>query len=134
MLFRVQTQVLGGGAGGDDQGIAAVFAGIAAEAKGLLLQNHRVDMVEDDLGTEALGMTLHTFHQFGALYPFSVAGPVVYVGGGRELATLLDTGDQHRIEIGACGIDGGGISGGTRTQDQQAAVFDIAHVKSVIRN
>ena len=46
----------------------------------------------------------------------------------RRVAALLETGDQHGIEIGTRGIDGRGIAGGTGTKDQKTAVLDFTHV------
>jgi hypothetical protein len=39
------------------------------------------------------------------------------------LAALLDPGDQHRLEVGAGGVDGGAITGGTRTENENVSMF-----------
>ena len=57
-----------------------------------------------------------------------IAGPVVHFGRGHQLAALRQPGDQHRLEIGACGIDRSGVSGRSGAEDQQAAVLGSAHV------
>ena len=44
-----------------------------------------MDMVEDDLGIEPLGMTQHSFHQLGALHPGIVAGNLI----GSDLFNML---------------------------------------------
>ena len=67
----------------------------------------RVDVVEDDLGLEALGVRLHARHQVRAHQAVRVARPVVDFGRGHQLAALLQAGDQHRLEVGARGVDGG---------------------------
>jgi hypothetical protein len=67
-----------------------------------------VDVVEDDLGLEALGVRLHALHQVRAHQAVRVAGPVVDLGGRHQLAALLQAGDQHRLEVGARGVDAGG--------------------------
>ena len=36
-----------------------------------------------------------------------IAGPVIDIGGRGELATLLNSGNDHRLEIGARRINGG---------------------------
>jgi hypothetical protein len=69
----------------------------------------------------------HALHEIGPLHPFMIAGPVVDLGGGGELAAGLETGDQHRVEIGPGGIDGGGITGGAGTENDQTMVFGSAH-------
>src|SRR6185437_4329221 len=67
LLLAGDAEVLGGGAGGDDQRIGRVFAGVALEPERTLLQVGGVDMVEDHLGVEALGVLGHALHQRRAL-------------------------------------------------------------------
>ncbi|MCW0450067.1 hypothetical protein NB706_002901 [Xanthomonas sacchari] len=122
-LFRGNAQVLGGGAGGDDQRVAGVVAAVAAEPERALRQVGGVDVVEDHLGLEALGMRLHARHQVRAHQAVGVAGPVVDLRGGHQLAALLQAGDHHRLEIGARGVDRGGPAGRAGTQDQQAGML-----------
>ena len=75
-----------------------------------------------DFGVEALGVLLEALHQVRALHAVGIGRPVVDVGGGHQLAALGQAGDQHRLQIGAGGIDGGGIAGGAGTEDQEAGV------------
>jgi len=116
-LFRIETQIHGRGASGDDQGIAGVGAGVTGEGEGALGEICTVDVVEDHLGVETLGVLQHLLHQLRALQTLSTAGPVIDLGGGGELTTLFHTGNQHGIEVGAGGINGRGVSGRTRTED-----------------
>jgi hypothetical protein len=58
-----------------------------------------VDLVEHDLGLEALGVREHARHQVRAHQAVRVAGPVVDFGGGHELAALLQAGDQHGLRL-----------------------------------
>ena len=111
------------GAGGDDQRIAGVAAGIADQQEGFLLQLGGVDMVENHLRVEAFGMLLEARHQFRALHAHRIGRPVVHVGGGHQLAALGQAGDQHRIEVGARGIHGGGVSGRAGTEDDEAMML-----------
>jgi hypothetical protein len=76
-------------------------------------------MVENDFGLEAAGMGFKTRHQLGALDAIGIGRPVVHFGGGHQLAALGHAGDQHRLEIGAGGIDGGGVTGGAGTEDDE---------------
>ncbi len=85
-------------------------------------------MIVDDLGIEALGMAQHAVHEFGALQPLDVAGPVIHAGRGHQLAALLDTGDQDRVQVRSCSVDGGGVAGGSGSQDQNPAMFQVTHV------
>ena len=127
LLFGLDAEILGAGAGGDDQRIAGVFAAVALEAERAARQIGRVDMVEDDLGLEALGMRLHARHQVRTHQAVGIARPVVDLGRRHQLAALLQAGDQHRLEVGAGGIDGGGVAGRAGTEDQQLAVLRGAH-------
>ncbi len=138
-FFGGDAQVLGGGAGGDDQCVAGVLGTVADQPERALRQVCRVDMVEDDLGLEALGMRLHAAHQVRAHQAMGVARPVVHFGRGHQLAALLQPGDDHRLEVGAGGIDRGGPAGRAGAQDQQAGMLGGAgrrgaHVYSRSRN
>ncbi|MBX3686984.1 MAG: hypothetical protein KF909_12660, partial [Rhodocyclaceae bacterium] len=81
-----------------------------------------VDMVENDLGIEALGMLEESFHQLGSHHPIGVGGPVVDVRGGHQLATLCEAGDQDWLEIRAGGVYGGRITGWAGSEYEQAYV------------
>lgn len=114
--------MFGGGAGGDDECVARVAAGIAFETEWALREVGRVDVVEHDFGTEAAGVFLETFHEFRPLNALGLGWPVVHLGSGHELAALREPGDENGLEVGACGVDGGGVAGGAGTEDEKAAV------------
>jgi len=82
-----------------------------------------VDVIEHDLRAKPFGMALKPFHQLGALHAIGIGGPVINLGGGGQLAAHRHPGDQRRFQVGARGIDRGGIAGRTRSQDQQAVVL-----------
>ena len=82
-----------------------------------------MDLVEDDFGVEALGVALETIHQLGALHAVDVGRPVVDFGGGHQLAALLHAGDDDGGEVGARGVDGGGIAGGAGTENDEFVVL-----------
>jgi len=84
---------------------------------GPMAQVHPVDDVEHDVGVEALGMPAHAIHELRSLQVLDVPRPVIDIGGGHELAALLEAGDQERLAIGARRIYRRGISGGSRAQD-----------------
>jgi hypothetical protein len=81
-----------------------------------------VDVVENDLGVEAPGMLFEAGHEIGSLDALGVCRPVVDVGGGHQLPTLSQSGDQNRFEVGAGGINGGGVAGWPGSQDQEPAM------------
>jgi hypothetical protein len=66
------------------------------------------------------GLGLHLLHQPGALDDVGEARIVFHVGGDGQLAAGLDALDQHRVEQGARGVDGGGVAGGARAHDEAA--------------
>ena len=126
-LLRRQAEVLGRGAGGDDQRVAGVGAGVALQRERALRQVDRVDVVEHDLGVEALGVLAGSAASGrGPCTPVDVGRPVVDVGGRHQLAALRDAGDQHRLQVGARGIDGGGVAGRAGAEDQDAGVLEVA--------
>jgi len=126
-LLGRQAQVHRGGAGGDDEGIARVLLRVADEAQRDGVKARGVDVVEDDLGIEALGMGEKAGHEFGALHARDVRRPVVDLGGGHELAALGKAGHEHRFQVGTRGVDGGGVARRTRPEDQDTAVFRSGH-------
>ena len=62
---------------------------------------------------------LKPLHQFRALHTVRIRRPVVHVGGRHQLAALREASDQHRLQVRARRIDGGRITGGSRTKNQQ---------------
>src|SRR5262245_40596585 len=61
-LLGFQAEIPGRGAGGDDERVARVVAGVAFEPDGFFLQMGGVDVIEEDLGFEALGVLLEALH------------------------------------------------------------------------
>ena len=121
-FFRRQAEVARRRAGRDDQRVAGVVAVVAEEAERLRVELRRVDVIEDDLGLEALGVLLEARHQVGALHAVGVGRPVVDVGRRHQLPALREAGDQHRLEVRARRVYCGGVAGGAGTEDQQAGV------------
>ena len=79
-------------------------------------------MVKHNLGIEALRMLQKALHQVGALNAVHVGRPVIDLGGGHQLAALGHAGDQQRFEIGAGGVNGGGVTGRSRAEDEDLCV------------
>ncbi len=126
-FFRRQPQVAGRGAGGDDQRITGVLALIAGQNEGALLQVNLVDVVEDDLCLEALGMLAHALHQIRALQAFHITGPVIDIGGGGELTAHLHSGNQQWLEVGPCSIYSSAVASRARAQNDQTGVACFRH-------
>ena len=81
-----------------------------------------MDVVEHDVGLEALGVGLEALHQVRTLDAVGIGGPVVDVGGGHELAALGEAGDEDGLEVGPGGVDGRGVAGGAGSEDEEARV------------
>ena len=130
-FFRGQAQILGRCAGGDDEGVAGVGAAVACEGEGALAEIDLVDVVEDDLGLEALGVLQKALHQVRALHAVHVSGPVVHFGGGHQLPALRHAGDQHGVQVGTRSVNGGGVAGRARAEDQNFRVLGDGHGTSL---
>ncbi len=124
-LFGRQTKVLRRCPGGDDQRVTGVNPAIAFENERPFLQTGDIDVIENDFCLETPRVFFETLHQYRTLHAGRIGGPVVDVGGGHQLPPLRHAGDQHRFEVGTRRINGGGIAGGTGTEDQQAAVARV---------
>jgi hypothetical protein len=89
------------------------------------------DVVEDDLGAEALGLLLHLHHEIGAHDALREAGEVLDLGGLHELAAELDrAGDEQGREVRARRVDRGRVSRRTGSDDDHLAhaVSFVPHV------
>ena len=56
-----------------------------------------------------------------------IGGPVVYLGGGHELAALGNAGHQHGLEVGARRVHRSGVASGAGAQNQYFGVFGVRH-------
>ncbi len=62
----------------------------------------------------------------------SFGSPVFHFRRGGQLTAFFHPGDQHRLQVGACGIDRRGVSRRSRTKDKQFTVFGCAHEIPII--
>ena len=126
-LLGLETQPLGARAGGKDHRIGGVGrAAVAMRHKGPHVEVELGDNVPDDLGAHGAGMGLHVDHQLGALH-LGMAGPVLDLGGGGQLATRLEPLHEDRFEHGTRGVDAGGVAGRAGADDQDLGVAGIGH-------
>ncbi len=128
-FFGGQAEILRRSACCDDQRIAGVDAAVTAQGERALLQLGCMNVIEDDLGVEALGVFLHAHHQIRAGQAFNVARPVVDLGGGGQLAAGLDAGDHQWLQVGAGSVYRSGITGRARAEDDQTRMLDFTHKK-----
>jgi hypothetical protein len=93
-----------------------------------VLQVDMRDDVLDDLGADVPGLLLHLLHQPGALDRVGESGIVLDVGGDRQLPAGLQALYQNRLQVGARGVDRGGVAGRTGTDDQNLGVAFVGHI------
>ena len=118
-LLVVQAEVPVLGAGGDDDRVRAVHLVADLDDLGVGGEVDLGDVARHELGAEALGLGAHLVHERRALDALREAGEVLHLGGGHQRATELRALEHQRVQVRAGGVDGGGVPGGTRTDDDQ---------------
>ena len=125
-FLRGESEVLCRSTGRDNQCVAGVFTG-ALEAKRAAAEIRCFDMVKHYLGIEPLRMFEHALHEVGPLQSLDIARPVFDVGRGGKLASLLNTRDDDRCEIGAGCVDCRGVARRAGAENDQSMVLGFAH-------
>ena len=98
-----------------DRGVAAVLDGHGLD---LALQLQGCDVLETNVRTEALGLLLHIGHQIRPHDAFDETRVVLDIRGVHEFTTGGDgAGDHDGLEVRASGVNSGGVTGGSRTDD-----------------
>jgi len=120
-LFGGQAEPAGRGAGGDDEGTGLDDLFADGELKGALGEVSGGEMGHAKLGSEAGGLLLHVFNEFGALDAVWPAGEVFDQGGDGELAAGLVAFEDEGLEVGTAGVDGGGEAGAAGAEDDGIA-------------
>ena len=105
---------------------------VASRGERAALQVQRGHQIGHDLGTHRAGMGLHLDHQLGAL-DLGLAGPVLDLGRDGQLSAGLHALDQHRLQHGAGGIDGGGVTRRARSHDQKFHMAAFGHLAPLSR-
>ena len=131
LLLERQTEPARLRAGREDHGVGEIdVAGIAGQPERARGGVEIVDVVGDDPGADMLGLLLHLLHQPGPLDDVGEARIILDVGGDGELAAGLVALDQHRLQHGAGGIDGGRVAGRARPDNDNLGVGSLAHGSS----
>ena len=120
-MLRVKSEILCRSAGSDDQGVARVGL-VTDQGKRTAGQVARFNVIKYYFSIKTFCVILHADHQVGTLQPLDVSGPVVDIGGRRQLTALLHAGDDHGLEVGSRGINGGGITCRSGTENNQAVM------------
>ena len=122
-LLVGQAELAVGRAHGEDDGVRPVGGALGVgDRLDLALEVDRLDVVGDDLGAEPLGLGAHVLHELGAHDAVAEAGEVLDLGGVHQRATGGDGAlEEQRLEVGAGGVDGGGVAGRAGADDDQTA-------------
>ena len=118
-------------AGGDDDGLGAVFGAACPDPERALREVDPVDVDVDHLRPEALGLGAHRGHQLGALDAVLEARVVLDVAGEHQLAAGRRAGEHDRLEVGPCGVDRGGQAGGAGADDHDLGVTRPSPLRTV---
>ena len=104
-------------------------AAVAADAEGPLPEFERHDGVVFDAGADMFGLRAHLLHEPGALDRLGEARIILDVGGDHELTARLEPRQHQRPEKRASRIDGGGVAGRSRTDDDHALVREMGRTQ-----
>ncbi len=125
LLLARQAELAVGRAHREDDRAGAVHGALAVgDGLDLAGEVDGCDVVGDELGAEALGLGAHAVHEVGAHDAVLEAGEVLDLGRVHQRATGRDGAlEDEGGEVGAGGIDGGGVAGRAGADDD-----DVAHV------
>ena len=135
LLLAGQVQTSGFRAGGDDDAVGGVGLllevvivahGVQPELERTGAQVDLANGLADDLGAAGLALCAHLVHKGGTL-DLGEAGEVLDLVGGGELAAGGDAEGEEALvhdglEVGARGVDGGGVAGGAGADDDELGV------------
>src|SRR5580704_2015314 len=96
-----------------------------------LTEIHAGEMRDAVFGPETLRLLAHVLDQLGAHDSFGEAGEIFHECGERKLAAGLVAFDDERLQIRACRVQRGRVSGATGTDDDYVAAF--AHALLAVR-
>src|SRR5581483_49682 len=105
----------------NDQGAGpnCIFADLNGERP--LAEVGASDMPQLVLRSETRSLAAHVLDQFRPLDSFREAGKVFNQRGERELTARFVPLNDQRLEVGACGVERGGMAGAARAYDEYVA-------------
>jgi len=133
LASKIETPGLGAGRNDDAVGgvrllleVRVIAHGVQPVLEGALRQVDLAHGLADDLGAAALALGAHLVHERRAL-DVGEAGEVLDLVGGGELAAGGDAEGEEALvhdglEVGARGVDGGGVAGGAGADDDELGV------------
>ena len=124
-LFAGQSQPARRGSAGDDQG--AGVNGFLAQIQGKrafaqIGADHVAKLI---LRPEAGRLLAHVLDQLGTLNALGKAGEILHQRGQRELASGFVTFEHQRLQVGAGGVERGGVTGAAGPDNDNVA--DVLH-------
>ena len=109
---------------GHDHRLALMLRTVGPDAERALREVHLLDQRVVDLGAEARHLRTEMLHELRSLDSLGETGVVLDLGGDRELAAGLQAREQHRLQVGARGVERSGVTGWAGAQDQ-----DLVHIR-----
>ena len=123
LLLVGQTQPARGGAAGDDQSLRVHLMLAEVKQKRTLAEIDAGEVRHAIFGAETLRLLAHVLDQLRAQNSFGKAGEILDQRGQRKLAAGLVAFDDQRFQVGARGVEGGGVSGTAGADDDDVAEF-----------
>src|SRR5579863_4517097 len=110
---------------GDNQGPGVDHLVAGVDLEWTLAKVDAADMAVFVFRAETRRLLAHVFDQFGALDAFRESREVFHQGGKRELSARLMAFDDQRLQVGARGVERGGVTGTAGANDDYVA--DVFH-------
>ena len=109
-LLRGKSELSGARAGRDDDGVRAMLVVADVDAERPLGEVDARDVVGDELGAEALGLAAEVGHHRRPHDAVGVARVVLDVARDHQLAAPVEALDDERAQVGARGVESGGVA------------------------
>ena len=124
--LRLEPELPGARAGGDDDGVGSVLVVPDADAERPLGEVDPRDVVGQELGAEPLGLAAEVLHHHRPHDAVGIAGVVLDVGGDHQLAAPVEALDHERVEVRPRRVQRRGVARRAASDDDHVAY--VAHV------
>ena len=128
-LFGLESEHQALSTGGNDHRVGGVHVAVHMNAQWALAELDLGRLGGEERGTETGRLFFESTHEFGAHDSLGESGEVLDLGREHQLSAGLIARtrrfafDDERREVGSCGVDGGGESGRTRSDDDDLVVL-----------
>src|SRR5262249_43067549 len=126
----LEVELARGRARGDDHGLGAVLLITDRNAEGVLREVDLGDIVGEELGSELLGLTTELAHKLWAEDALGEPRVVLHLARDHQLPAPLKALDHQRLQVRACAVKRGCISGGASADDDQLTHSIVVHISS----